>query len=658
MTWSDTGRHAVGGIENTRSVNLALNSTVAGNMIAVLVTAWNSGAVPTISVSDSANGSYGAAVFTKTVTGNLGSNRVSLYVFPNNAGGNLTINATTNITSDTEVFAREFAGGVTSSPLSGGPHTASGSTSPASTGQMTPADNDVLLLAGVVYDSASTMTENAGGEGFTLSDKRVWDSSGGQPGSFVFKIISGAPGSPSHSWALGASGSWAAGIAAFKPAAATTAVGSKTIGRGTYPLREPQFIRPVPPPPPIGRVFYVATTGNDNNPGTQAQPWRHIGTAAGGAKNLQPNDTVIVLDGTYTEQVEFSDGGDATGYVTLRAQNKWGALIRPPQGAYSTLGMGANYIAVDGFDIVGGDGHAIDADHHHHLLIKNNYLHDSQGSGVGLQHVEFVTIEDNVSEGNCATNGYQTSGISIYQATTEANDTVTTGFRNIIRRNISFNNLETWRTNDHTDGNGIIIDDFNNTQGGGESGGYPYPTLVENNLCYGNGGKGIQVAWSNKVTLRNNTCYHNNIDTFNPGTWRAELSNQSSNNNTWVNNIAWAVPGSGILSKNVAIGDFDGGGGNSNVLWYNNITFNGTVGQSSIERGGSANPSLSQSSPYNNIFGTNPVLVNVGTDFHLASGSPCIDAGTSSQGVAEEDLEGRPRVAGNSVDMGCYEDQG
>ncbi|MGO7536933.1 right-handed parallel beta-helix repeat-containing protein, partial [Rhizobium leguminosarum] len=83
--------------------------------------------------------------------------------------------------------------------------------------------------------------------------------------------------------------------------------------------------------------------------------------------------------------------------------------------------------------------------------------------------------------------------------------------------------------------------DFQSTQASGHPN-YTFKTLVENNLVYENGGKGIQVTWSDSVTVKNNTAYHNNQDPANSGTWRGELSNSASSNNTWVNNIAVADP--------------------------------------------------------------------------------------------------------------------
>jgi len=61
----------------------------------------------------------------------------------------------------------------------------------------------------------------------------------------------------------------------------------------------------------------------------------------------------------------------------------------------------------------------------------------------------------------------------------------------------------------------------------------------------------------------------------------------------------------------------------------------------------------------NNI-SQNPLLVNPGAgDFHLASGSPCIDrASNSAPGLPDDDFEGDPRVLGAGPDMGADESGG
>jgi hypothetical protein len=64
-----------------------------------------------------------------------------------------------------------------------------------------------------------------------------------------------------------------------------------------------------------GVTYYVSTSGNDNNAGTLAAPWRTIQKAA---NTVQAGDTVQVRAGTYNEVVTLKTSGNSTqGYITF-----------------------------------------------------------------------------------------------------------------------------------------------------------------------------------------------------------------------------------------------------------------------------------------------------------------------------------------------------
>ena len=391
-------------------------------------------------------------------------------------------------------------------------------------------------------------------------------------------------------------------------------------------------------------IYYVSTNGNDRGDGSAASPWRTISHAV--RQDLDPGDEVVVRPGTYRESVEIGQGGSPSGHVTLRSEVPGEALIRAPSNTWNAISINDDYVIVDGFDVQGaGGGDGIEANDVHHVKVLNNVSHGNGESGIQFNWSEFITIEGNVTYDNASDGWF--SGISIYQNRNITGDRSTDGFRTIVRDNVSYDNVT--KTGQHTDGNGIIIDDFQSTQTGGHPN-YTYPTLVENNLVYNNGGKGIQVVWSDGVTVRGNTAYHNNLDPRNDGTWRGELSNSQSSGNTWVNNIAVADPSRN--PDNRAIDDTSYGGySNDDVVWKNNLTFDGTAGRASVRTDGdNAGPRPADG----NLLGVDPRFVKPGSDFDLRADSPAIDAGTRAFGHASRDLDGDARTIGQ-LDMGAQE---
>ncbi|MGV8988297.1 MAG: choice-of-anchor Q domain-containing protein [Cypionkella sp.] len=390
-------------------------------------------------------------------------------------------------------------------------------------------------------------------------------------------------------------------------------------------------------------IFYVAPNGSDSAIGSSASPFKTINEAL--SANLKPGDEIVVRAGTYNETVNVDKGGSAAGDITIRAEVPGQALIRPGSG-YDAIDVNANYVTIKGFDIAGAKGDGIQANGVHHISILDNTVHGNGESGIQFNYSDFIRVEGNETYANASSGWF--SGISIYQNRNITGDTSTDGFRTIVRNNVTYDNVTT--SGEHTDGNGIIIDDFQSTQTSGYPN-YTFATLVDGNVSYGNGGKGIQVAWSDHVTVSNNTAYHNNVDAANSGTWRGEISNAQSSNNVFINNIA--VADDSVNSNNTAFDNNSYGGYvNQAVVFNNNILFNGTAGQLSVRNDGGNNVPTAGNS---NLIGVNPQFVDASHgDFEVTAGSKAIDAGTAAFGLGSTDVDGDARVVG-TVDIGAHE---
>lgn len=385
-------------------------------------------------------------------------------------------------------------------------------------------------------------------------------------------------------------------------------------------------------------TYYVSTTGSDNGAGSATSPWATINHAL--EANLQPGDTIMVAPGTYNEAVSINKGGSAAGNVTIESEVAGAAIIKAPAGSFNAVYINANYVTVEGFQVEGASGSGIFGMSVHHVSVLNNVVHDNAEGGISFVYSEFETIEGNTTYNNASSGWF--SGISVYENRNISGDTTTTGYRTIIANNTSYDNVT--KSGAHCDGNGIIVDDFQSSQNSAYPS-YTYPTLVENNVVYGNGGKGIQIYHSDYVTVSNNTAYNNNQDTANTGTWRGEISNSDSNHTTFINNIA--VANTAVNASNTAISNTsDTGSANTNVTWSDNITYNGTTGAASVNNdGGNSVPTAANG----NQLGVNPKFVNAGVDFHLQSNSPAVSAGANGATIGAEGVSGTTSTAASTT---------
>lgn len=373
-------------------------------------------------------------------------------------------------------------------------------------------------------------------------------------------------------------------------------------------------------------TYYVSPNGLDARYNVTARnrdrPWRTIQKAVNSA---EAGSTIIVLDGNYYEHVYMPRGS-----LTVRAENQHGPLLVGSIGS-----NGISNVTIDGLQItnrVGGGPvtKGIYFSYGNNFRIRNNRVFSCIGGGISLDQSDNLVIEWNITHSNAFWDVAQHSGISVYQPRDVNRSTAQAGQTGIhIRNNTSFSNqnlLNNPAWGRPTDGNGIVVDDTRNlTAPSGNNLTYIKKIVVENNLCYFNGGQGVHCYQSENVLIRNNTCYKNLIS-FDFG---GEVSVVKSRNVNVINNILFARDGRYVNLQYEA----------TNVRWDANLLHNGSS-HSGVTNGlGSvyANPHFENGS------------------FRLRASSPAINRGIESASSWYLDVNGNPRLMFGVVDLGAVE---
>ncbi|MEM8524980.1 MAG: right-handed parallel beta-helix repeat-containing protein [Bacteroidota bacterium] len=415
--------------------------------------------------------------------------------------------------------------------------------------------------------------------------------------------------------------------------------------------------------------YYVQSTGSNSNDGlTPNTPFEDIQAAA---DITLPGDTVFVMNGTYSNDFTWQDvvnirrSGTASDWIvyTNYADHSPKMEFDGWHGfKIEGTGDGVSYIEISGFEIEGNNDNTMLADalnqaggcndptgdpdgfyngngiatdgrfegQNHHIRILNCKIYNCGGNGISAIYSDYITIENCEVYNNAWYSIYGTSGISFYQLWNYDNADAT---RNIIRNNRIYGNRMFVPWIDApcaiTDGNGIIIDDSKNTQNSSTLGVYVGTTLIENNLVYENGGRGIHVFESDNVDILNNTTYANGQS---PEISDGEITAIFSDNVKVYNNILHAKDGERINSVS----------GGSGITYDYNLNFNSNL----YDQLGA-----------NSLLGQDPLFVDlILRDFRLSSNSPAVDAGnTAAACYAIRDHTGKNRPLGADVDMGAHE---
>jgi parallel beta-helix repeat protein len=341
--------------------------------------------------------------------------------------------------------------------------------------------------------------------------------------------------------------------------------------------------------------LYVATTGSDSNPGTQAKPLKTIARAdalarAGYVIHVAPGIYKVAAAASGSAGIKTVKSGTATARIKFVSDVKWGAKI-----VFSGTGLGWNskgaYVDIEGFDISGTGRLGLLAEGGHERITKN-FVHD-------------LTVS-----GGC--NGSGGAGIDAWGA----------GGGAVIDSNIVRNIGLKWVAAQSCNTvQGIYLTNQNN--------------IVSNNIISGVASVGIN-SWHGATgnTFVNNTIFGNKMGIV-IGQGDSGSTSAGTSNNYVANNIVYAN-GYGITEM---------GKVGTNNRYANNLVYN--TGRAWLVKGAitgtvSADPKFVK------------YAANGTGDYRLQSTSPAINKGTLTK-APKVDILGVARPRGTAVDIGAYE---
>ncbi len=424
-----------------------------------------------------------------------------------------------------------------------------------------------------------------------------------------------------------------------------------------------------------------------------------------GANIALPGDTVLVEDGTYT-----NNGGPTLDVTTPGKPGQY-ITYMPAPGAHPII-TGTNtfdivqfehtaqYIIFQGFTVMGDNASLTLADAQtyetdpagypkynencinaaqqnvappkdptnpatpppvepKYIQVLNNIVYNCSGTGIS-GGADYYTISGNTIYNSATYTAYGESAIDVgVTYDTKPGDT-TTPYKVIITNNVVYNNVEEvpWVAQGKiTDGEAIIVDSNLNSAYDSTVKYPPYTgrTLIANNVIYDNGSSGIEIFESAHVDIVNNSLFGNDSNPY-----EGEITYGSG-------------PTSPPDRGEIALGDIHNGAdfGDTNV--YNNVVY-------SVAGGIPINlsvPCTSCKIDYNLSYGGSNVYggttTGIGThnisgdplyvaptatplssvNLQLQTGSPAIGAGTSTL-APTTDINGKARPSAAGYTMGAY----
>ena len=476
--------------------------------------------------------------------------------------------------------------------------------------------------------------------------------------------------------------------------------------------------------------YYVSNAlGSDGNDGLETSPFQTINRAI---SEVEAGGTVYVMEGTYRNQnygtvdvsnyinmnnphvVTINKSGTAGAYITLKNYPGHTPIIQFDGRGGIVISNDMNYIIVEGFEVVGpaasityAEAYAnreykvlaasdpdddINYNHtyfsgkgiwggygaHHHIIIRNNIVHDTAGSGIRFNDSDHITIEYNEVYNTTWWTSSASSAVVFAETIASSEADNGTDVKMVMRGNLVYNNWNripfyvtqlpdnsgntnpnygTATYNNILDGQGLYVTRSDDNYFG--------TFLFENNVCVNNGKNGINFdnSLGASAIIQNNTFYYNGVHEIiqdisvangNPGHRGQKVGGVKANkvqNVTVANNIV--VTRDNLFSA-IELPNISG-----SKLVLNNIFLNGKL------------PSDDSGVLYNfisccNLIDVDPLFTEVPSsvngaidisqaNFELTENSPAINAGDSAYSPLDDFL-GNPRpTLPNAISFSSFE---
>ena len=482
-----------------------------------------------------------------------------------------------------------------------------------------------------------------------------------------------------------------------------------------------------------GTVFVMEGEYRDESAGTPVVSFYEDTTGlVDSAGNTYVYNTGSNLNNPHV--VTINKAGNAIdGYITLKNYpNNTPKIIFNGQGGIK-LGANANFVIVEGFEVEGpsqsinyteaimnrrnritlnekdgiknnnlsyfsGKGIWGGYDAHHHIIIRNNIVHDTPGSGIRFNDSDHITIENNTVYNTTWWTSSASSAIVFAETIATTDEDNTTDIKMIMRGNTVYNNWnripfymaslpengqppsEKYGAADYAtilDGQGLYATRSHSPSDTNPRPGYVGTFLFENNLCVNNGKNGINFDRSNysSAIIRNNTIYFNGVHEIiqdisvsegNPPHGGQKVAGIIANyvhNVTVANNIVVTRSSdySALKLNNVDNPSTESINNDGTKIATNNIFLNGTVaypGNQEPANQINVDPLFVDAPTLNDdastIAGWAGYLDN--TDFSLQQNSPAINSGSSDYSPALDiNKNPRPVIPENVISSTSFE---